>query len=160
MSLGLTRNMLMVAGRLLLLAYLVCVLSPGVTLAFAHGAAPCLDDAFVAVRVSHHHAAPHESSDGAMMPQRHAAHAHHHHDDQVADAGLQTQPDPAPFPTHHDHGKLPGPCCAMMCAVGLTSILPAVTLPSPVTTASEASGEAGLPGRTPPLLYRPPIVLA
>lgn len=159
MSLGLTRNMLMVAGRLLVLAYLVCVLSPGVTLAFAHGAAPCLDEAFIAVAAAHHHAAPHESHDGAMMP-RHAAHAHHHQNDRVAEASLQTQPDPAPFPAHHDHDKLPGPCCAMMCAVGLTAALPAVTLPAPVATASEAIGEAGLPGRTPPLLYRPPIVLA
>ncbi|MGJ5206760.1 hypothetical protein [Bradyrhizobium sp. HKCCYLR20261] len=143
--------MLMVAGRLLVLAYLVCVLSPGVALALSRSAAPCLDEASIAVAVSHHPTAQHESSDAAMMP---PAHAHHHH---AANASPQPQPDPGP--SHHDHGKLPGPCCAMMCAVGLTAALPAVTLPSPVVTASETVGETSLPGRTPPLLYRPPIVL-
>ncbi|WP_456711288.1 hypothetical protein [Bradyrhizobium sp. USDA 4353] len=149
----------MVAGRLLVLAYLVCVLSPGVALAFSHDAAPCLDDGSVTMTVSHHHAAHHESSDGAMVPQMSAAHAHHHGNDRVADAGLQTRDVPAPARSHHDHSKLPGPCCAMMCAVGLTAALPGVTLPSPVATASESVGEASLPGRAPPLLYRPPIVL-
>ncbi|WP_244422262.1 hypothetical protein [Bradyrhizobium sp. ORS 285] len=149
--------MLMVAGRLLVLAYLVCVLSPGIALAFTPGAAPCLDDGSVTMTVSHSHAAHHASSDGTMMPQMHAAHPHHHGNGLVADAGLQTRD--APAPSDHDHDKLPGPCCAMMCAVGLTAALPGVTLPSPVATASESVGEASLPGRAPPLLYRPPIVL-
>lgn len=149
MSLGLTRNMLMVAGRLLVLAYLFCVLSPGVALAFAPGAAPCLDEA--AMAVSYDHAAHHDMSDGTMMPQMHG-HAHHH---QNADAGHEAPP----APSHHDHAKIPGPCCAMMCAVGLTNALPAVTLPAPIATASEVVGEASLPGRMPPRLYRPPIVL-
>ncbi|CAL75407.1 conserved hypothetical protein; putative exported protein [Bradyrhizobium sp. ORS 278] len=156
MSLGLTRNMLMVAGRLLVLAYLICVLSPGVALAFTRGAAPCLDEASVAVAhdpIVHHRAAHAEMSDGTMTSQMHA-HAHDHQ----ADAGDEAQP-VAPAPSHHDHAKIPGPCCAMMCAVGLTASLPAVTLPSRVAVASESAGEVRLPGRTPPRLDRPPIVL-
>ncbi|MGJ5181814.1 hypothetical protein ACQR16_34305 [Bradyrhizobium oligotrophicum] len=147
--------MQILAGRLLVLAYLFCVLSPGVALAFASGALPCLDE--VAVAVTHHHTAHHEMSDATMMAQMHAAHADHH-DDHLAAAGLQVPEDPAP--AHHDHGKLPGPCCAMMCAVGLTAMMPAVTLPSSLATASEAAREASLPGRSPPRLDRPPIVLA
>ncbi|CCD98099.1 conserved exported hypothetical protein [Bradyrhizobium sp. STM 3809] len=140
----------MVAGRLLVLAYLVCVLSPGIALAVTPGAAPCLDE--VAVAVSHEHAMHHDVS--AATAQRHA---HHHH---AAEANLQTQQVPAPAPAHHDHGKLPGPCCAMMCAVGLTAVLPVVTGPAALATASEAARETALPGRTPPRLDRPPIALA
>ncbi|GLH78543.1 hypothetical protein SSBR45G_34520 [Bradyrhizobium sp. SSBR45G] len=147
--------MRVLAGRLLVLAYLFCVLSPGVALALAHGAAPCLDEAVVAA--SHHHGADHAMADG-VMPQMHTAHAHHH-DHATADAGLHTGQVPAPAPTHHDHGKTPGPCCAMMCAVGLTAVMPAVTLPSPLAAASEAARETRLPGRMPARLDRPPIVL-
>ncbi|BAM87758.1 hypothetical protein S58_17510 [Bradyrhizobium oligotrophicum S58] len=148
MALGLTRKMLMVAGRLVVLAYLICVLSPGLAMAFGCGPAPCLDGA--AVAVSHH--------EMAADAQMHAAHAHHH-DHRTADAGMQAQHAPAPAPSHHDHSRMPGACCAMMCAVGLAATLPAVTLPSPLATASEAVRETTLPGRTPPRLDRPPIVL-
>ena len=155
MSLGLTRKLRVSAGRLLVLAYLFCVLSPGVALAFARGAAPCFDDGMVAVAVSHHPAQP-ALDDGAMP--RHAAHAHHH-DHPIADASLQPQQDPPPAPSHHDHSKMPGPCCAMMCAVGLVAALPVVALRAPLAAASEAAHETSLPGRTPPRLDRPPIVL-
>lgn len=69
MSLGLTRKLRVSAGRLLVLAYLFCVLSPGVALAFARGAAPCFDDGMVAVAVSHH-PAQHALDDGAMPRMR------------------------------------------------------------------------------------------
>ncbi|WP_316163771.1 hypothetical protein [Bradyrhizobium sp. SZCCHNRI20481] len=154
MSLGLTRKMLMVAGRLLVLAYLVCVLSPGVALALGDGVAPCFDETVVAVAATHHDAAHHEMI-LAAMPQVETAHAHHH-DHPVADAGMQA---PAPAPSHHDHSKMPGPCCAMMCAVGLAAALPAVTLPASFAATSVTPRDEGLPGRTPPRLYRPPIVL-
>ncbi|MGJ4953333.1 hypothetical protein [Bradyrhizobium sp. HKCCYLS20291] len=142
--------MRVLAGRLLVLVYLICVLSPGVALAFSPGVAPCLEDA--TLTVAHHH----EMAE-TMMPQMHAAHASHHgHDHDHASAEAEAQ---VPAPSHHDHGKIPGPCCAMMCAVGLTAALPAVMLPAPLATASEAARETRLPGRTPPRLDRPPIVL-
>ncbi|MGC2776700.1 MAG: hypothetical protein WA418_13825 [Bradyrhizobium sp.] len=141
------------AGRLLVLAYLFCVLSPGVAMALGRGAAPCFDEATIAVAVSHH-----EMADTVMMPQMHAAHAHHH-DHPAADAGMQARHAPAPAPSHHDHSKMPGPCCAMMCAVGLAVALPAMSLPAPLATASVTTREQSLPGRTPPRLDRPPIVL-
>jgi hypothetical protein len=153
MALGLTRKIRVVAGRLLVLSYLFCVLSPAAAIALSDSAQPCLDEISAPVALSHH-----DVTDGAMMPQMHAAHAHHHHADAI-DGNVQTQHVPAPVPAHHDHSKMPGPCCAMMCAVGLTAVLPAVTLPSPLATASEAVRETSLPGRTPARLYRPPIVL-
>ncbi|XUM24411.1 hypothetical protein ACRAVF_15190 [Bradyrhizobium oligotrophicum S58] len=153
MSFGLTRKMLMVAGRLLVLAYLVCVLSPGVALALGDGA-PCLDETAAAAAISRHDAAHHEMI-MAAMPQTIAAHAHHH-DRPVTDAGMQA---PAPTPSHHDHGKMPGPCCTMMCAVGLAAALPAVALPASLAATSVTPRDEGLPGRTPQRLYRPPIVL-
>jgi hypothetical protein len=153
MSLGLTRNMLMVAGRLLVLAYLICVLSPGVAIALGHASAPCLDESVVTI--SHHETRM--TDDATAHHQMHEAHAHHQGHLATNDS-RQAQP-PAPVPSHHDHAKLPGPCCAMMCAVGLTASLPAVTMPSRVATASETSRETRLPGRTPPRLDRPPIVL-
>ncbi|MGJ5131420.1 hypothetical protein ACQR1U_09235 [Bradyrhizobium oligotrophicum] len=155
MSLGLTRKMLMVAGRLLVLAYLVCVVSPGVALALGAGVAPCLDETVVGAVVSPHDAARHEMVMTAM-PQTIAAHAHHHAHP-VADAGMHA---PASSPSHHDHGKMPGPCCAMMCAVGLAATLPAVALPARLAATGVVARDEGLPGRTPPRLYRPPIVLA
>ncbi|MGJ4958555.1 hypothetical protein ACQR1H_23160 [Bradyrhizobium sp. HKCCYLRH2015] len=154
MSLGLTRKMLLVAGRLLVLAYIICVVSPGVALALGSGA-PCLDEPPVAAVVSPHDATRHEMVMTAM-PQTMAAHAHHH-DHPVADAAMHA---PAPAPSHHDHGKMPGPCCAMMCAVGLAAALPAVALPASLAATSVTPRDEGLPGRTPQRLYRPPIVLA
>ncbi|MGJ5075057.1 hypothetical protein [Bradyrhizobium oligotrophicum] len=154
MSLGLTRKMLLAAGRLLVLAYIICVVSPGVALALGN-AAPCLDEPPVAAVVSPHDATRHEMVMTAM-PQTMAAHAHHH-DHPVADAAMHA---PAPAPSHHDHGKMPGPCCAMMCAVGLAAALPAVALPASLAATSVTPRDEGLPGRTPQRLYRPPIVLA
>jgi hypothetical protein len=146
--------MRVLAGRLLVLAYLFCVLSPGAAIALGHGAAPCLDEAAVAVAISHLDAA-----DDATMPQMHAAHAHHHDHGHTADAGVQVPPASTPAPSHHDHSKIPGPCCAMMCVVGLRAELPAVALPSAFAAASTLPRERSLTGRTPPRLDRPPIVL-
>jgi hypothetical protein len=154
MSFGLTRKMRVLAGRLLVLAYLFCVLSPGVAMAFGRGAAPCLDETTIVVAVSHH-----EMAKDAVMSQMHAAHAHPHDHGHAMDGGMQAQRAPAPAPSHHDHGKMPGPCCAMMCAVGLTAALPAMAIPSPLAAASLTMRDESLPGRTPPRLDRPPIVL-
>ncbi|UFZ07789.1 hypothetical protein LQG66_16425 [Bradyrhizobium ontarionense] len=142
------------AGRLLVLAYLFCVLSPGVAMAFGNGAAPCLDESAIAVAVSYH-----ETATDAVMPQMHAAHAHSHDHGHAMDGGMQVRLAPAPVPSHHDHSKMPGPCCAMMCAVGLTAALPAIAVPSPLAAASLTMRDESLPGRTPQRLDRPPIVL-
>jgi len=161
MSLWLTRPMRVLAGRLLVLAYLFCVVSPGAAIALGHGPEPCLDEFPAASAVFHEmarqNADRHATADHAMMPQMHAAHAHHHDHGASLDDGMQAQH--APAPSHHDHGKMSGPCCAMMCAVGLTAQLPAMTLPSPLAAARLTTHEQSLPGRTPPRLDRPPIVL-
>ena len=61
-------------------------------------------------------------------------------------------------PGDHHHGKgLPGPCCVMLCAVAIAANLPSVAEPLRPVVLQLAESDRAMPGRTPPLLYRPPI---
>lgn len=71
----------------------------------------------------------------------------HHHADTPAHSG-------------DHHGKMAGPCCAVLCVVGIARDLPEFAAPLRWVTARLAAGETALAGRMPPLLDRPPIVLA
>lgn len=131
------------AGRLIALLYLFCVIVPGAALAFGVGPAPCLDELSMSVG--------HDNAMGHMHGR--AAHDHdiggHVHDM----AGL------AHHDNGHHHGKAcPGPCCAMMCVSALPADLPAVAVVSarPVS-ARIFESDRSLRGEAPPRLYRPPI---
>jgi hypothetical protein len=103
-----------VAGRLIALIYLLCVLAPGAALALGTGPARCFDDEFLAMRavVAHQHAKGILHDHGGMHP------------DHTADAAG------APG-KHTHHGKnSPGPCCAILCMTALPADLPSIAKPS------------------------------
>ncbi len=136
MFLRMTRCIRTWTGWLIALGYLACVLAPGAALALGTGPASCLDVDVVAAMPMHMH------DDGAM-------HMHHH-------AGGSD-----PSTAHHHDGKAsPGPCCAMMCVSALPGSLPAVVEPSRPVSTCAAETDLSLPGKAPPLLYRPPIHLS
>jgi hypothetical protein len=130
-----------VAGRVVALIYLFCVLAPGAALALGTGPAPCFDDEFPAMRVvvTHQHAEV-------------ALHQHAMHQDHRSHA--------ADVPTKHTHdGKSsPGPCCAMLCVTALPADLPSVVKPSLPVSICIPDAYKTVRGTVPPVLYRPPIV--
>jgi hypothetical protein len=132
------------------LLYLFCALAPGVALALGE-AASCLVHQFGTAAAAHVH-------EGAQ-PEHAASHQHHEmqsdqHAMHLADTGNATQEH-----TKHQHdGKgSPGPCCAMLCVSAIAADLPAVAKPSPPISLCVAESFQRLPGKAPPLLYRPPI---
>jgi hypothetical protein len=159
MSLRLTRSMRVLAGRLIALAYLFCVLSPGVALAFGTGAEPCFDEFVTPAAATHQEIAHHETAHHAMMAQMQAGDGRHHHEGMHAHHLAVAHEDAAAPVDHHDHGKMPGACCAALCVVGIAVDLPTLTAPTRMAAGQVFSGEQSLVGRAPPLLYRPPIVL-
>jgi len=109
-----------------------------VALALGSGPAPCLAEDMLPV-VMHMHADGPAHDHGSM-------HAHHHLVDEDAPSGH-----------HHDGKGLPGPCCVMLCAVAIAASLPVVAEPLRPVALRLAEADRTLTGRTPPLLYRPPI---
>lgn len=138
MSLRFARSVRVMAGWLIAVAYLVCIVSPGAALAFGSGPAPCLMDemSMHPDGSTHDHAGPH---------------AHHHH----ADAQTGTTDESAGH--HHKGNALPGPCCAMMCVSAIPADLPALSAPSQPFSICAMEANQRAPGKAPPLLYRPPI---
>jgi hypothetical protein len=137
-------------GRLIAVAYLVCMLAPAAALAWGGGPAPCLADhlgheAMLADLVPAHQHMQADHGHGT---------AHHHAVAQADQAGAA--PDQSGAHPHEGKGKQ-GPCCAMMCVSAMPSDLPDISKPArPVSTCSPDL-VARLHGETPPLLYRPPI---
>ena len=140
MFVRLTRPVRAKAGWFVALLYLFCVLAPGVALALGD-AASCLVHPSGTVAAAHVHAATASHEHGEV---------HHHR----ADTGDATHED-----TKHQHdGKgSPGPCCAMLCVSAIAADLPAVAKPSQPISLCAAENFQRLPGKAPPLLYRPPI---
>lgn len=136
MFVRLTRRKRARAGWFVALLYLLCVIAPGTALALGNPA-PCLPAEMAPVVHEHVHSAG-------------AAHAHGGiHADHEADAS---------HAGHSDDGKTaPGPCCAMLCVSAIPASLPAVAKPAQPITACVFAIYQRLPGKAPPLLYRPPI---
>ena len=126
------------AGWIAAAIYLVCVVAPPVALAIGSGPAPCLAEDMLPVAI-HAHGDGHPHDHGMM-------HAHQHLADQGAAGGH-----------HHDGKGLPGPCCVMLCAVGVPASLPSVAEPLQPVLLRVAATDKVMTGRTPPLLDRPPI---
>ena len=155
----LTRPMRAKAGWSAALLYLFCVLAPGVALALGD-AASCLVHQFGAAAHRHEGAQPQYAA-----PQRHHELQVDQHEIHHADAGDVTVeqvmiPEQA-MPGHAEHrhdGKVsPGPCCAMLCVSAITADPPAVANPAPPAALCVSEDFRRLPGRAPPLLFRPPI---
>ena len=144
MFVRLTRHARRKAGWFAALLYLFCVLAPGAALALGD-AASCLTVETTAVALVH------EAMSDAAGSSR------HHHDVQAsqhADAG----PAPHDHAGHEHNGKnSPGPCCAMLCLSGIAADLPALATPSQPISVCVSENFQRLPGKAPPLLYRPPI---
>jgi hypothetical protein len=111
--------------------YLACIVAPAAALALGGEPAPCFAE--------------------DMLPAAHMRAVGHGH----VHAHYPSASDGAPG---HHHGKgLPGPCCIMLCAVAIPANLPVVADPLRQVALRLAESDRAMPGRTPPLLYRPPI---
>jgi hypothetical protein len=125
------------AGWFIALLYLFCVLAPGAALALGD-AASCLMHRSGTTTATHQH---HE-----MQADQHAMHH--------ADAG-HAMPEPAKH--EHDGQGAMGPCCAMLCISAIAADLPAIATPAQPISTCVSENFQRLPGKAPPLLYRPPI---
>lgn len=139
----LTRSMRARVGRLIALAYLLCIVAPAAALAWGQAPAPCLADAVVPADLvaiqQHMHDGGARHDHGAMLGQHHA--------------GAPGMPDEH----HHDGKGTPGPCCAMMCVTALPAELPHLAMPVQPTSACAHEIAVVMHAEAPALLYRPPI---
>jgi hypothetical protein len=150
MFVRLTRPVRAKAGWFVALLYLFCVLAPGVALALGDVASCLVHQSGTAAAAPVHEGA---------QPEHAASHQHHamQADEPAmhrADAGHAM-----PEPTRHQHdgkGSM-GPCCAMLCVSAIAADLPAVAKPVQPISLCVAENFQRLPGKAPPLLYRPPI---
>jgi len=140
MFVRLTRPVLAKAGWFVALLYLFCVLAPGVALALGD-AASCLMNRLQPIAAAHVHAAA-------------ASHEHGERPQHRADTGNATQEHTK---HQHDDKASPGPCCAMLCLSAIAADLPAIAKPSQPISRCVFGNFQRLPGKAPPLLYRPPI---
>jgi hypothetical protein len=162
----LTRAGRLRAGRILASIYMLCVLMPALSFAFADGAlaAPCLTDPDHAMGIVH----VHETAAGTVRHVHNDTRAHDHaqsakaghHDDMgmashPAMASADTQ---APSAPAHDGHKAPGAqCCGMVCISALpASVTDFVTPTAPISRCASETYR-NLAGKAPPTLYRPPI---
>ena len=137
MFVRLTRPVRAKAGWFVALLYLFCVLAPGVALALGD-AASCLVHQSGMAAAAHVHAA-------------FASHEHGEIHQHRADTDNATQEH-----TKHQHDDK-GPCCAMLCVSAIAADLPAIAKPVPPISLCAFGNFQRLPGKAPPLLYRPPI---
>jgi len=148
----------MLAGRILALAYMLCVLMPAISFAFADGAlaAPCLTDPDHVMGVAH----VHEAAAGTVQHVHHDGHDHGdhakaaHHGDvfgpakQVADHQA---------PAGHEHKDPGAQCCGMVCVSALPATATEFVAPSAPTSRCGSGIYRNVAGNSPPTLYRPPI---
>lgn len=145
------------AGRLLALVYLFCVLAPAMSFAFSDGtrAGPCLTEDEHGMGIVHVHehisaVAQHVQEDGR---------SHDHASSVVASAPDDGQTaagsDPVSSPVNHDK-SFGGQCCGMICVSALPAKLADIRPPAPRTICLSANYRA-VADNTPPRLYRPPI---
>jgi hypothetical protein len=129
-------------GRILVLAYLFCVLAPSLAFAFgdSHKTAPCLMDEDHALGVVH----VHQADPGTVR--HHADGATHQHIAKIASA----------VPAHQD-GANPPPCCGMVSISGIPAVLPCFAVPVRRALLHAPENYDALAGQSPARHYRPPI---
>ena len=146
MFVRLTRSMRRKAGWFVALLYLFCALAPGIALALGD-AASCLTVDIQTTTVAHVH-------EDAL----HAAGSSHHHHEMQGNHQADASPANHDHARHEHDGKTsPGPCCAMLCLSAIAADLPAIAKPSQPLSVCLSENFERLPGKAPPLLYRPPI---
>lgn len=141
------------AAWLIALAYMLCVLAPGVSSAFAFCALPTTA-AHLASDDHGHGDAPHAHMDGQhehLRAAMHADHAHHQGEAKVVAAVDHAAP-------QHDHSGMSGAsCCGVICMIAVPAPVMELAKPSAVTTACESPACRDFADTVPPQHYRPPI---
>lgn len=160
MLLCLTKAKRLKAGWLLAVAYMLCILAPGISFAFSNGgrAAPCLSEEGHVVGIVHVHdvsVGQHIDTDGYTD-----AHSAMHgksafqgdHDDVQAAADVQK-----PSPGHGEHNAPNVQCCGMVCLSALPATIVDLVEPSVPASICASENYRSIADNTPPTLYRPPI---
>src|ERR1700738_3157667 len=154
----LTRAGRLRAGKILASIYMLCVLMPALSFAFADGAiaAPCLTDPDYSPGIVHVHetaagTVQHVHEDTHQPGHAHAAKAGHH--DDMASADIQVPSAPA----HDGHNAPVAQCCGMVCVSALPASVTDFVGPSAPASRCAAETYRNLAGKAPPTLYRPPI---
>ena len=159
MLVRLTRAGRLKAGRSLASIYMLCVLMPALSLAFADGVlgAPCFTDPEHAMGIVH----VYETAVGSAQHVHHEGHDHGdhakvgHHGD-MQGSGKQSA-DNGPQSPAGGRKASGAQCCSMVCVSALPVSMTEFVAPSapPFRCVSETYWSVA--GRTPPTLYRPPI---
>ena len=153
----LTRTRRLMAGRVLALAYLCCVLAPAMSFAFADGAraAPCLtqDEHGMGIVHVHEHGvvAQHVPKDGHSHDPSSLAIASASEDGQTA---VATDPDSSSLDHHKSSG---GQCCGMVCVNALPATMTEVVRPTTPRSLCLSTDYRAVADNTPSQRYRPPI---
>lgn len=148
------------AGKILASLYMLCVLMPALSYAFADGAraAPCLTDPDHAMGIMH----VHETAAGTVQHVHQEGHDHgdhakagHHGDVQAS--GKQSAD--MQLPSHPGDGhKAPGAqCCGMVCVTAMPASVTEFVAPSAPISRCASETYRSVVGNSPPTLYRPPI---
>lgn len=162
MFVRLTRPKRFRAGWLLALVYLLCVLAPGISFAFADGsrAAPCLTDENHGLGIVH----VHEYSAGASQHVVHKDGHVHDHSGTLAHFGQSDSSDSAisvtdetPAPANGHHKASGTPCCGMVCLSALPATVVDIVKPFAPTSVCDSENYRNVADSAPPRHYRPPI---
>jgi hypothetical protein len=160
----LTRAGRLRAGRILASIYMLCVLMPALSFAFADGAlaAPCLTDPDHAMGIVH----VHETAAGTVQHVHNDTHPHDHvhsanaghHMKMAPHSAMASAVTQAPSAPAHDGHKAPGAqCCGMVCISALPASVTDFVAPTAPTSRCASETYRNVAGRAPPTLYRPPI---
>lgn len=147
------------AGRLLALVYLLCVLAPGISFAFDDGArvAHCLTDENHGLGIMH----VHEQGEGT---EHHIQKDGHAHSRSQADIGpttnhavAQSASNEAFSPASVPHKTSGNQCCGLVSLSALPATLTEIIQPPALTSLRVSEVYRSLAGKAPSSLYRPPI---
>lgn len=155
MLVRLTKATRLKAGRLIALAYLLCVVTPSATFAFGDGtrAAPCLTE--------------NEYGRGPVHVHEHAVSAHadghdHTHTNgashvQDVSAAAVNAVEPSSDDCAGDHHKSGGQCCGLMCVTALPAEIAEFGRAAAPETLRVTATYRNVAASAPPQHYRPPI---
>ncbi len=144
------------AGRLLALAYLFCILSPAMSLAFADGtrAALCLIENEQGMGIVHVHGVvtQHVHEDGRTHDHSSPAAA----SAAVGERAAAAAADSDSLPLDH-HKSSSGQCCGMVCVSALPATVVEFVRPIAPRSICLFTDYRAVADNGPPQLYRPPI---